>query len=86
MSRGVQVPHRRRRAQFFHKVPYGNVDLQFAGMASQAGEFAARYSDALEPGMQLSRASKSPVVRISVPPVAVEAPFESSEPVIRDAL
>lgn len=74
------------RVELVHKVAYGNVDLQFAGMAMQAGHFAAQHSHTLEPGMQIARARKSLVVRVSVPPAVVEAPFESSEPAVRDAL
>jgi hypothetical protein len=72
--------------ELLHKVPYGNVDLQFAGMATRAAQFAAEYSDMLGAGMQIAPANKSLVVRISVSPAAVEAPFESSETAVRAAL
>jgi hypothetical protein len=72
--------------ELLHKVPYGNVDLQFAGMATRSAEFATKYSAKLEPGMRIAAANKSLVVRVAVSPVAVEAPFESSEPAVREAL
>lgn len=72
--------------ELLHKVPYGNVDLQFSGMASTAGEFARRHAGQLMSGMRIEAAGKSLVVRMSVPPAAVEAPFESSATAVRQAL
>jgi hypothetical protein len=72
--------------ELLHKVPYGNVDLQFAGMATRAGEFARAHVGTLAPGMRIEAASKSLVVRIAVPSAALEAPFESSATAVREAL
>jgi hypothetical protein len=72
--------------ELIHKVPYGNVDLQFSGMATRAGEFARAHAGKLMPGMRIEAASKSLVVRVAVPIVALEAPFESSATGVREAL
>lgn len=72
--------------KLLHKVPHGNVDLQFSGMATRAGEFARAHAGKLTAGMRLEVAGKSLVVRIAVPVVALEAPFESSAAAVREAL
>ena len=72
--------------ELLHKVPYGNVDLQFSGMAERAGEFSRAHAASLMPGMRIEAANKSLVVRIAVSPAALEAPFESSAATAREAL
>jgi hypothetical protein len=72
--------------ELLHKVPYGNVDLQFAGMATRAADFAREHAGKLTPGMRVEVASKSLVIRMSVPIAALEAPFESSATAVREAL
>lgn len=81
--RAVALP---RGIELIHKVPYGNVDLQFAGIASRADEFVRRFIDKLEPGMQIQRANKSLVVRISVPKIELKSPFQSSEESVRKGI
>lgn len=58
-----------------HKVPYGNVDLQFAGQAGHIDAFIGQYERKLGRGMTIARANKSLVVRIAVPAVTLESPF-----------
>ncbi len=55
-------------------------------MSKTAAEFSTKYSATLEPGMQIEAANKSLVIRISVPSVSLEAPFEIAEPAVREAL
>ena len=69
-----------------HKVPYGNVDLQFAGQASAIDAFASSYERSLERGMSIATANKSLVVRLSVNEISLEAPFESVASDVRAAL
>ena len=69
-----------------HKVPYGNVDLQFAGKAGQIDAFVAEYGSKLERGMSIEPANKSLVVRIAVPPVPLESSFPAVRSKVRDGL
>lgn len=52
--------------ELLHKVPFGNVDLQFAAMAARAAQFSAQYSAFLDSSMEIALANKSLVVRVSV--------------------
>jgi hypothetical protein len=69
-----------------HKVPYGNVDLQFSGQAERIDEFAATYEGTLEEGMTIAPANKSVAVRIVVEPIALESEITAVEWQIRMAL
>ena len=69
-----------------HKVPYGNVDLQFSGQAECIDEFRATYEGTLEEGMTIAPANKSVVVRIVVARIALESEFPAVEGQIRVAL
>jgi len=65
----------RRGVILVHKVPYGNVDLQFSGQAEHLDEFAARFERTLEDGMTIAKANKSLVVRMVVDPIPLESNF-----------
>lgn len=69
-----------------HKVSDGNVDLQLAGMASALKSLREKYGGFLEPGMTLEVASKSAVFRLTVPPIDIRAPFQDSEPALREGI
>jgi hypothetical protein len=69
-----------------HKVPYGDVDLQFEGKATRAASFESKHGGHLRPGMHIERANKSLVVRMQVPRIVLKAPFEQSEAAVRQAL
>ena len=69
-----------------HKVPYGNVDLQFGGMGERIGDLERLYRARLEAGMRIDRAAKSGVIRIRVPEIDMASPFSVSEPAVREAL
>lgn len=69
-----------------HKVPYGNVDLQFAGQAARMDDFVAEHGRELERGMSIEPANKSLVIRIAVPPIAMEAPFVTLRADVRAGL
>lgn len=53
----------------YHKVAYGNVDLQFAGMAGRIHELRSRYGEFIAKEMRIEKANKSAVIRIKVPPI-----------------
>jgi hypothetical protein len=72
--------------QLIHKIPYGNVDLQFSGMGNRLQEFVERFSLGLPPGATLQPAGRSAVIRIAVPPVARDTPSDAAESEIRLAL
>jgi hypothetical protein len=74
------------RIELIHKVPYGNVDLQFAGMALRAEHFSQEFSRELENGMRIEQASKSLVVRIAVPRIELKGPFDSSLESVRKGI
>lgn len=69
-----------------HKVPYGNVDLQFGGMGERIGDLERLYRARLEAEMRIDRAAKSGVIRIRVPEIDMASPFSVSEPAVREAL
>jgi hypothetical protein len=72
--------------KFLHKVPYGNVDLQFDGHAENIGEFTARFENTLDQGMQIARAGKSLVVRMTVDPISLSSCFTNVEASVKAAL
>jgi hypothetical protein len=53
----------------YHKVAYGNVDLQFAAMASRTLDLQAKYGGFLAKEMHIEKANKSAVIRIKVLPI-----------------
>ncbi|MBC7188052.1 MAG: hypothetical protein H5U38_13590 [Calditrichaeota bacterium] len=80
-------PHQLRKGvKLVHKVPYGNVDLQFDGQAENVGQFVTRFQATLDAGMAIARAGKSLVVRIAVDPISLESRFADVEPSIHAAL
>lgn len=62
-----------------HKLPYGNVDLQFARMGDGVADIERQYRPYLEPDMRVDRASRSAVVRIAVPKIDMTTPFSTSK-------
>jgi hypothetical protein len=80
-------PHELRKGvTLVHKVPYGNVDLQFSGQAENLSEFAVRFERTLEDGMTIARANKSLAVRTVVDPISLESRFSEIEGKIQLAL
>lgn len=73
-------------ARLIHKAPYGVVDIQLAGKAADLAELAAALGPWLEPGMVLQSAGKSAVVRLSVPPIDIRAPFAEVESAVREGI
>ena len=57
----------------WHKVAYGHVDLQFAGMGNKLAEMEHLYRPSLLPSMRIERAAKSAVIRVRVEPVDMTA-------------
>lgn len=51
----------------YHKVAFGNVDLQFSNMGDRLSEIRAKYGSKLDSTMAIEKAAKSAVIRIKVP-------------------
>lgn len=69
-----------------HKVRYGNVDLQFAGMSDKLADMERIYREYLIPPMRIEKAAQSAVIRMRVDRIDMTSPFEDSEAVARKAL
>jgi hypothetical protein len=69
-----------------HKLTYGYVDLQLAGKAATIDDVKAKYDPLLEPGMSVEAAGKSAVIRLTVPPIDMRAPFLDSEGAVREGI
>lgn len=74
------------RVRLLHKLPHGNVDLEFSGLADRISEFASLYSNLLDDDMSIVQASKSLAVRIGVPVIRTEIPIENSEADVENGL
>lgn len=71
----------------YHKVGYGHVDLQFAGMGDRLAEIEQLYRSSLQPSMRIDKAAKSAVVRVRVAPVDMTtAAFSSARGAIRQGI
>jgi hypothetical protein len=70
----------------YHKLAYGTVDLQFAGMGDDIATLRTKYRNALEPGMIIQQAGKSAVIRLRVPPLDVALPLRDSLPAVEQGL
>ena len=62
-----------------HKWPYGNVDLQFAGLGNQIFRLREHLSDWMTEDMEVVKAAKSAVVRLRVPKFDVHATHSNEE-------
>jgi len=60
-----------------HKLGHGRVDLQFAGMGDRLGELRSVVGPRLEPDMSVDQATKSGVIRLSVPELDTSVPFDT---------
>lgn len=71
----------------WHKVGYGHVDLQFAGMGDRLAEMEQLYRSSLLRSMRIEKAAKSAVVRIRVDSVDMTVgAFSNSETSIRQGI
>ena len=71
----------------WHKVGYGHVDLQFAGMGDKLTDMEQLYRQFLLPIMRIERASKSAVIRIRIDPLDITtATFPTCEASIRKGI
>jgi hypothetical protein len=71
----------------WHKVAYGHVDLQFAGMGDKLAELEQLYRSSLLPSMRVEKAAKSAVIRVRVEPVDMTATaFSNAETSIRQGI
>ena len=62
-----------------HKLPHGNLDLQFRGMGNRLSKIRRAFSAKLERDMQIAGAAKSGVVRIAVHKVNPGRAFEPQQ-------
>ncbi len=69
-----------------HKVPYGRVDLQFAGMGEKLGVIQKKYGEILSQNMRIEKAGKSAAIRIEIEDIDMQVPFEESEDKVKAAL
>lgn len=79
----LSLPHD---VSLYHKVPYGRVDLQFAGMGTKLVSIEKRFGRRLSREMQVAKAAKSAAIRICVEKVDMQEPFVKSEQHVRRAL
>lgn len=71
----------------WHKVAYGHVDLQFAGMGDKLAEMEQLYRSSLQPSMRIEKAAKSAVIRVRVEPIDMTVTaFSSAETSIRQGI
>lgn len=69
-----------------HKMPYGHVDIQFSGMGKRLEELRAGYSEHMDNDMILTEAGKSGVIRVNVPRVTPQEPFDDQRDRVRVAI
>jgi hypothetical protein len=62
-----------------HKVQFGKVDLQFAGMGEQLDAIEKSYNGEIDNDMIITKASKSGVIRIKVPELNLQEPLSEIE-------
>ncbi len=62
-----------------HKVAYGNVDLQFAGMGKRLSELRQEFGSKLSSEMSILKASKSAVIRVKVPRIDMTEKLDDLE-------
>ena len=70
--RPVELP---KGVEICHKLPHGNVDLQFSGWGDRLGEFGRHFSGVLDDDMSIVKANKSAVVRLKVALLDAARPF-----------
>lgn len=59
-----------------HKLPHGNVDLQFSGMGHQLDQLQEQFGRLIDADMRFEKASKSACIRLQVPPVDTTREFD----------
>lgn len=64
--------------RLIHKVPYGKVDLQFAGLGDQLETIENEYRTKLDHDMTIVKASKSGAIRIDVPELNIQDKLSES--------
>jgi len=70
-----------------HKVGYGHVDLQFAGMGDRLAQMEQLYRSVLPPSMRIEKAAKSAVVRMRVEPIDIaKVTFPDAEVSVRQGI
>lgn len=72
--------------ELLHKLPYGHVDLQIRGGAARISSIRSAYESFLGSGMRIERASKSAVIRISVPKIQFRTSFGNVEAEVKEGI
>lgn len=63
--------------ELIHKLPHGNVDLQFRSMGHQLDRLKQQFEDYVAPDMSFERASKAGSIRLRVPLINTADEFEA---------
>jgi hypothetical protein len=77
LPRGVEV---------CHKLPHGNVDLQFNKWGARLAAFRDAVADVLEAAMTVAPANKSAAVRLKAPEVNTSLPFNDQQQAAKESL
>ncbi len=63
--------------ELIHKLPHGNVDLQFHGKGQQLDQLRQQFGSFADEDMSFETASKSGCIRLRVPPLDTTQAFSS---------
>ncbi len=74
------------RTRIVHKLPHGNVDLEFVGKGDSLGELERKHGRKLLPGMRIVRAGKSGAIRLKVPELDTSADFTGQSGSVEEGL
>lgn len=69
-----------------HKLPYGQVDLQFPGMGPDLHTMHRQFGNAMKSGMQIARASKSGAIRLVVPQLDTSSAFPAQSEAVAEGI
>jgi hypothetical protein len=69
-----------------HKLPHGNVDLQFSGMGERMDELRAKYKGCIDGDMSFAKAAKSGCIRLQVPPINTADSFAQQQEAVRQGV
>lgn len=69
-----------------HKMPYGRVDLQFAGLGDRLPEIQEKYAAKLADNQKIERAHKSAVIRVAVPRLDIARDFDEQAVAVREGI
>ena len=76
MSRKIVIAESSITVDIVHKLPHGNVDLQFSGMGERLDELKSLYGTCMDHDMEIVKAAKSGSIRLKVPGLNANGNFE----------